>query len=167
MDIALFDAGDAAEAGTITIIPPPDATTGGAAMALSTCQGLGVVVGSTTSPSSQVNCRLTSVSSTTDEQAGSRTDIRASCRPCVLQFRLTTTAQNPTRSGVGSNSIPVPQRNARRDHLVDRPGGSTSPFGGVAASPSAQLCTVPGPWSHRVNGLRLPLAHDRFRHDRT
>jgi len=71
MDIALFDAGDAAEAGTITIIPPPDATTGGAAMALSTCQGLGVVVGSTTSPSSQVNCRLTSVSSTTDEQAGS------------------------------------------------------------------------------------------------
>ena len=71
MDIALFDAGDAAEAGTITIIPPPDATTGGAAMALSTCQGLGVVVGSTVTPSSQVNCRLTNVSSTTDEQAGS------------------------------------------------------------------------------------------------
>ncbi len=68
MDIALFDAGDAAQAGTITIIPPPDATTGGAAMALSTCQGLGVVVGSTTTPSNQVNCRLTNVSSTTDER---------------------------------------------------------------------------------------------------
>lgn len=70
MEIALFDAGDAAEAGTITIIPPPDATTDGAAMELSTCQGLGVVVGSANSPSSQVSCRLTNVSSTTDEQSG-------------------------------------------------------------------------------------------------
>lgn len=70
MDIALFDAGDASSAGTITVIPPPDATTAGGAMALSTCQGLGVVVGSSTTPSTQTNCRLTNVSSTTDEQAG-------------------------------------------------------------------------------------------------
>jgi Flp pilus assembly protein TadG len=71
MDIALFDAGDVSSPGSITVIPPPDATTGGAAMALSTCQGLGVVVGSDASPSTQANCQLTNVSTSTDEQAGS------------------------------------------------------------------------------------------------
>ena len=68
MEIALFDAGDAASPGTITVIPPADARTGGAAMTLPSCQGLGVVMGSTTTPSTQTNCRLTNVSSTTDEK---------------------------------------------------------------------------------------------------
>lgn len=71
MEIALFDAGDVSQAGQITVIPPTDATSGGAAFTLSTCQGLGVVVGSAVSPSTQVNCALTNVSSTTDEQPGS------------------------------------------------------------------------------------------------
>lgn len=70
MDIALFDAGDASEAGTITIIPPTDATTGGASMSISSCQGLGVVVGTAASPSTQANCRLTNVSSTTGGTSG-------------------------------------------------------------------------------------------------
>lgn len=71
MDIALFDAGDVSQAGQITVLPPPDATTSGSALALTTCQGLGVVVGSNASPSTQTDCRLTNVSSTTDEQPGS------------------------------------------------------------------------------------------------
>lgn len=70
MDIAFFDVGDVSSPGQITVLPPPDATTGGAPLTLSTCQGLGVVVGSATTPSTQTNCRLTNMSSTTDEQSG-------------------------------------------------------------------------------------------------
>ena len=70
MDIAFFDVGDVSSPGQITVIPPPDATTGGGPFTLSTCQGLGVVVGSPTTPSTQTNCRLTNMSSTTDEQSG-------------------------------------------------------------------------------------------------
>lgn len=63
MEIALFDAGDASEAGTITIIPPDDATTEGAPLEISTCQALGEVIGSTSNPTDRVDCQLTNVSS--------------------------------------------------------------------------------------------------------
>ncbi len=63
LDVNLFDAGDASQAGVITIEPPPDATSGGAPLTLSTCQAIGDVRGSESSPSTISNCAMTNVSS--------------------------------------------------------------------------------------------------------
>jgi|GEM_PF-160540 len=63
LDVNLFDAGDAAQAGVITIEPPPDAVSGGAALSLSTCQAIGSVRGSVNSPASLAGCAMTNVSS--------------------------------------------------------------------------------------------------------
>ncbi|NQU37449.1 MAG: DUF2029 domain-containing protein, partial [Actinobacteria bacterium] len=63
LDVNLFDAGDAAAAGVITIEPPADAVSGGTQLTLSTCQAIGEVRGSVDSPVSLPGCAMTNVSS--------------------------------------------------------------------------------------------------------
>ena len=72
LDVNLFDAGDASEAGTITIQPPSDATVNGAAMTLSTCSAMGAVIGSATTGTSLTNCQMTNVQSSTGFQGKSQ-----------------------------------------------------------------------------------------------
>ncbi len=64
LDIKLFDAGDADNPGTITILPPADAKAGTSPLTLNNCLGMGDVVGSPTSGSAlNSSCQLTNVSS--------------------------------------------------------------------------------------------------------
>ena len=54
LNIGFFDVGDAANAGTVQVLPPLDSNLGGS---LASCTGAGVVTGSIS------NCKLTNVSS--------------------------------------------------------------------------------------------------------
>lgn len=64
VDINLFDAGDAANPGTITILPPSDGLGGATALALTDCKGAGDVIGSAAAMVAlNSSCQLTNVSS--------------------------------------------------------------------------------------------------------
>lgn len=61
LTVSLFDAGDADQAGVITIVPPVGSDVSPPGFA-PTCQGWGSVVGSSTTPSLLSGCSLTNVS---------------------------------------------------------------------------------------------------------
>lgn len=72
MDINLYDAGDADTAGTITVVPPADATVDGQPLALTNCAAMGSVRGSMSNGQSLTNCQLTNVSSASGFQGKSQ-----------------------------------------------------------------------------------------------